>query len=116
MLKQFQPDAYEALGQLETTGIKCYQQFIESTSNKNLLVALTSLSLEKKLNISSRAGAKVNVDDPTNVRAIGVVNLYLLAGSQWDVFMSLLCVLELPMHSKEHFSILFEKIFGFHFF
>lgn len=109
-LKQTSKVAYDALVKLEKEGIGKYQLFIKSDANKKLLLALTSLPLEKKLNISSRAGTKTDHQDPTNVRAIGVVNLYLITGIQWDVFMSLLCVFDMPQEVKRHFSIFFNQL------
>lgn len=102
--------AFDALMTLEREGIALYQHFIESKHNKKLLLALTSLPLEKNLNISSRAGAKTDLDDPTNVRAIGVVNLYLLTGIQWDVFMSLMVLQQLPKKVIAEGCVLFDKL------
>ncbi|NCT56569.1 MAG: phosphoenolpyruvate carboxylase [Legionella sp.] len=104
------PEAFEALNLIETQATAMYQSFIESQANKDLLIKLTSLSLEKRLNISSRAGAKINLEDPTNVRAIGVVNLYLITGIQWDVFMSAAGLLDLPQETTQHFSCLFNEL------
>lgn len=104
------PDAFHVLNRMEEQGTRVYQSFIESQSNKDLLIKLTSLSLEKRLNISSRAGAKINLEDPTNVRAIGVVNLYLITGIQWDVFMSVVGLLDLPEDATQHFPCLFNEL------
>ncbi len=109
-LSESHPYAFDALLTMVTQGTAVYQNFIESKNNKNLLLVLTSLSLEKSLNISSRAGAKINIDDPTNVRAIGVVNLYLLTGIQWDVFMSMVGLLNVSKETTDHFPCLFEQL------
>ena len=109
-LSESHPHALDALFTMVEQGTTVYQNFIESKRNKQLLMALTSLSLEKCLNVSSRAGAKINLEDPTNVRAIGVVNLYLLTGIQWDVFMSMVGLLNLPKETTEHFPCLFNEL------
>ena len=110
MLATKHPQAFKALNMIEAQATTTYQHFIESQPNKNLLLKLTSLSLEKRLNISSRAGAKIDREDPTNVRAIGVVNLYLITGIQWDVFMSAAGLLDLPSSTLEHFPCLFTEL------
>ncbi|MDF1827224.1 MAG: phosphoenolpyruvate carboxylase [Legionellaceae bacterium] len=102
--------AFRALNIIEAEATAVYQTFIESQENKDLLVKLTSLPLEKRLNISSRAGAKINFEDPTNVRAIGVTNLYLITGIQWDVFMSAVGLLDLPRGIKQYYPCLFNEL------
>jgi len=109
-LEAHHPEAFNALAVMEAQGTATFQDFIESPNNKNLLLKLTSLSLEKHLNISSRAGAKINMEDPTNVRAIGMVNLYLITGIQWDVFMSVHGLLDLPEDTTQHFPCLFNNL------
>lgn len=104
------PEAFNALNVMENASMTTYQTFMSSQENKNLLVKLTSLSLEKRLNISSRAGSKINFEDPTNIRAIGVVNLYLITGISWDIFMSAVGLLDLPEDTTKHFPCLFNEL------
>ena len=104
------PEASKALAIIEDRSMTYYQTFMNSQNNKDLLVKLTSLSLEKRLNISSRAGSKINFEDPTNARAIGVVNLYLITGIQWDIFMSAAGLLDLPQDTTQHFPCLFNEL------
>lgn len=105
-----EPKAYEVLELIKGKCVKDFEAFIEGPSNKRLLLALTSVELEKKLNITSRAGAKINWDDPTAVRAIGVVNLYLIAGIQWDVFMSLKGLVNFHDNTAEQLPLLFNEL------
>ncbi|MCH9757138.1 MAG: phosphoenolpyruvate carboxylase [Gammaproteobacteria bacterium] len=109
-LKVNHPKAAHALELIELHGIKKYEVFISSSPNKALLSYLTSFELEKALNISSRAGSKVNLSDPTDIRAIGVVNLYLLTGIQWDNFMSLEGILDLQLDVLSHLKCLFDEL------
>ncbi|MDF1646254.1 MAG: phosphoenolpyruvate carboxylase [Legionellaceae bacterium] len=109
-LKNHYPEALDALELMESSCIKKYSLLVDSAANKHLLSYLTSFELERALNVSSRAGSKANLDDPTNVRAIGVVNLYLLAGIQWDIFMSLEGLLSLPPNTLQHAGLLLNEL------
>jgi len=111
-LKNQHPKYFKALINLEQHAVKHYERFIKSQNNKNLLIALTDFAIEKGLNISSRAGSKAVGSDPTQVRAIGVVNLYLLTGVNWDVFMSLVGLNELSQEDRQALPYLFEHSSG----
>ena len=104
------PDALHALAFIESICIQQYERLIQSPENKALLSHLTSFELERALNVSSRAGSKAPLNDPTNVRAIGVVNLYLLSGIQWDIFMSMEGVLRVPPSILSHLPFLFDEL------
>ncbi len=109
-LKRHHPEVAHALELIELHGVKKYEAFISSKFNKALLSYLTSFELEKAMNVSSRAGSKADLADPTNVRAIGVVNLYLLTGIQWDIFMSLEGILDLAPDVLVHLNCLFDEL------
>lgn len=87
-LKNNNPSAYKLLESIEEMAIHDFQFFINKPSSKKLLIALTNPEIEKSLNTSSRAGSKTSATDLTKVRAIGLVNLYLYTGINWDIFMS----------------------------
>ncbi|MDF1677069.1 MAG: phosphoenolpyruvate carboxylase [Legionellaceae bacterium] len=105
-----EPDAFSALELIESTCTQRYEQFINSSTNKALLTHLTSFELERALNVSSRAGSKSTLDDPTNIRAIGVVNLYVLTGIQWDIFMSMEGMLALSPSVLAHLPLLLDDM------
>ena len=111
-LKNDHPEAFAALVALEKQAVAWFEAFIGRSDTKALLAALTDFELEKKMNISSRAGAKKVSNDPTKVRAIGLVNLYLLAGINWDIFMSVAGLIDLPASVKPWLPLLFERSTG----
>lgn len=107
-LKNNYPKAFAALRVIEKQAIDSFQVFIKQPSNGQLLKALTNLAIEKVLNISSRAGAKKATTDITKIRAIGLVNLYLLTGVNWDIFMSVAGLLDLSDDPYGRLPLLFE--------
>ena len=108
-LRKEYPKAYETLLFIENQAVAAFQEFIEKSSSKDLLRALTNPELEKILNTSSRAGSKLSKTDITKARAIGLVNLYLLTGNNWDIFMSLVGWITIPQEMHADLPMLFEK-------
>lgn len=111
-LKTEHPEAFQALVTVEKQAVTWFEAFISRSDTKALLVALTDFNLEKKMNISSRAGSKQVTNDPTKVRAIGLVNLYLLAGINWDIFMSVFGLVKMPPKAEPWLPLLFERSTG----
>ncbi len=109
-LRQEHPKAYHALEKIEMACVHSYKRFMIGPENKALLSLLTSFELEKAANISSRAGAKTSLEDPTDIRAIGLYNLYLLTAIPWDVFMSASGINELPKAVTSHLPLLLNKL------
>lgn len=101
------PEAFEVLHQLESLGVEGFQSFFETDAAKNLLRSLTHPTLERAMNVSSRAGSKKSTADITQVRAIGLVNLYLLTGVQWDIFMSVVGWTRLPVSTYPLLPVLY---------
>jgi hypothetical protein len=112
LLKKNHPEAFQALVAIEKQAVAWFEVFISRPDTKALLAELTDFNLENKMNISSRAGAKKATNDPTKVRAIGLVNLYLLAGVNWDIFMSVGGLVDLPISIKRSLPLLFEHSTG----
>lgn len=108
-IKENNPEAFKVILKLEQTGIQAFQKFISSSASKELLKNLSYPEIENRMNISSRARSKAANHDITQVRAIGLVNLYLLTGIQWDVFMSALGWIDLTEMEKLQLNYCFQK-------
>jgi hypothetical protein len=109
-LKIKHPDVFATFLAIEEKSINAFQTFIGASSSKDLLIALTDFNIEKKLNISSRAGSKKSATDITNIRAIGLLNLHLLTRVNWDIFMSVMAFPALADSEKAHLPLLFNQL------
>ncbi|MDP3560631.1 MAG: phosphoenolpyruvate carboxylase [Legionellaceae bacterium] len=101
---------YNTLVFIEKQPVSGFQEFIERPSSNNLLRVLTNPQLEKILNTSSRAGSKTSQTDITQARAIGVVNLYILTGIIWDIFMSVERWRDLPKELHADLPLILEYV------
>ena len=110
LLKEQHPEAFTTFFKINQTAVTWFEAFISRPDTLALLGRLTDFNLEKRMNISSRAGAKKITHDPTKVRAIGLVNLYLLAGINWDIFMSVAGLVDLPESEKSFLPLLFDRL------
>ena len=111
LLKSSHPDVFDTLLAIEQQAVTSFQLFIEQACSGELLKALTHPVIAAKCNISSRAGSKSSLTDVTKSRAIGLVNLYLLTGVNWDIFMSIEGLTHhLSNHQKHNLPILFNNL------
>jgi phosphoenolpyruvate carboxylase len=105
-------EQFNTLIKLEKKAIHWYEDFISRPSSKALLIALTDFNIQKKLNTGSRPGSKSSSDDPTKVRAIGFLNLFLLTGVNWDIFMSVAGLHDLSPEEQQTLPFLFQYSTG----
>jgi len=103
-LKTENPEAYDALKELEAACIKAYEIHINAPGTNALLAALSSPNMEKAANISSRAGTK------KTIRAIGWNSLYALARNWSHVFMGLEGLVYVPRHKNQHLPTLLNEL------
>lgn len=104
-LKITNPDAYDALKDIEAACIKAYEAHINAPETSALLSALTSPNIEKAANISSRAGAKQKT-----LRAIGWNSQQALARHWSHVFMGLEGLIDVPSDKRQHLPTLLNDL------
>jgi hypothetical protein len=104
------PKSFALLLDLEIEGVKSFEEFINKSSSRQLLVELTDAEVERKLNTSSRAGSKTSKIDITKSRAIGITNLYIYTRINWDIFMSVIgWTTFLSESNRDELTVLYTK-------
>ena len=106
-LQRENPHAYAAWLSIERHAMDAFQLFIGQESVHELLAFVTEPALERRMNISSRAGSKKSAK-PHEARAIGIVNHYLIGGDYWDIYWSIAGLANLSPELKAYLPQIYQ--------
>ena len=106
-LQRQNPDAYAAWINIEKQAMDEFQLFIGQESVHALLAFVTDPAIERRMNISSRAGSKKS-SKPHEARAIGIVNHYLIGGDYWDIYWSIAGLANLSPELKGYLPQIYQ--------
>lgn len=109
-LRENSPELFDLLTKLEKSAVPEFEKFIKQPAVKQLLEALTDLTVEDRLNISSRAASKSqSKKDVTKLRAIGTVNIYIYMLLNFDIFMGVRGWDDLKLEDSSKFNALYRQ-------
>ena len=108
-LQKNHPQAYEAWLLIEDYAMDHFQDFSSQESIQDLLADTTVSDIEDKKNASSRKGSKKS-RKPHEARAIGVVNHHMIANEYWNVYMSIIGLMNLPKELQPYLPILMDRL------